>query len=185
MKFPTLHQLYRWWDAQDNLLYIGRSINAFVRAAGHRGNADWYADAVKMTVETVGNHYKLCKAEARAIATEHPKYNVQNRVRPNVQSTPSPIQVVEKFEFFDPARQKSAAVKLMEEACRDSTAYCVNARVIAKAAGIKPKDLLMALENEKGFPAPRQVLPSTWLFLTTEVNDYMKRHAGRCQGTPK
>ena len=44
-------QLYRYFDKDNNLLYVGISFSAAVRASEHRRTSAWYSSAVKMTME--------------------------------------------------------------------------------------------------------------------------------------
>lgn len=68
-------QLYRWFDKDDNLLYIGISFSAVNRATEHRRTAEWYDEAVKMTIENYATRYEAMKGECEAIRTEKPKFN--------------------------------------------------------------------------------------------------------------
>jgi predicted GIY-YIG superfamily endonuclease len=69
--------LYRWFDKDDNLLYVGISFNAYNRAKGHKQEAEWWADATMMTIEKFANRELAYEAEIRAIQTENPKHNKQ------------------------------------------------------------------------------------------------------------
>ena len=69
-------QLYRWFDKDDNLLYVGISYSAMVRASQHKDASHWYDAAVKSTIENFNCRDDAIKAERLAIITEKPKYNV-------------------------------------------------------------------------------------------------------------
>lgn len=69
-------QLYRWYDKDDNLLYVGISYNAMVRASQHKDTSHWYDAAVKSTIENFKCRDDAIKAERLAIIGEKPRYNV-------------------------------------------------------------------------------------------------------------
>lgn len=74
-------QLYRWFDKDDNLLYVGISYSAMVRASQHKAksNDGWYDLAVKSTTENFDSRDAALKAESIAIKTEKPKYNISGK----------------------------------------------------------------------------------------------------------
>jgi len=68
--------LYRWWDADDRLLYVGKSISLFARIESHRNRSRFFDEATKMTIERYPDQLSLAEAEVRAIRSERPPYNV-------------------------------------------------------------------------------------------------------------
>lgn len=68
--------LYRWWDADGKLLYIGKSIAVFGRIEQHRRNSKFFDEAASMTMERFPDEATLGLAEIEAIRTERPPYNV-------------------------------------------------------------------------------------------------------------
>jgi len=69
-----LHQLYRYYDAQDRLLYVGISASAVWRLVTHR-NQTWYPEISRIHIANYANRDALKKAEKFAICWEYPKYN--------------------------------------------------------------------------------------------------------------
>lgn len=69
------HCLYRFWSG-DELLYVGRSVNAFTRAKQHQREKDWYEQVTHLTFEYHPDAASLVAAEASAITTERPAHNV-------------------------------------------------------------------------------------------------------------
>ena len=67
--------LYRFWD-DDNLLYVGISLNVFARITQHKRDKDWFQEISNITVEHFDTREKALDAEAKAIKTEDPKYNL-------------------------------------------------------------------------------------------------------------
>lgn len=68
--------LYRWYDKEGNLLYVGISISAISRASQHKSSSDWYKEARYMTIEKCKNRHFALKKEMRAIKTEKPIWNI-------------------------------------------------------------------------------------------------------------
>lgn len=68
--------LYRWWDADDNLLYVGKSTSVLARIGSHKRYSSFFDRAVKMTMERYPDEVSLGSAEIEAIRTERPPYNV-------------------------------------------------------------------------------------------------------------
>ncbi len=77
---PT--DLYRYFDAEDVLLYVGVSLAAATRAMGHRRQSGWWSSWHRMTRETCPTRLAAIEAERLAIRTEKPLFNiVHNRPR--------------------------------------------------------------------------------------------------------
>ena len=99
---PDTHVLYRFFDAEDTLLYIGITMNPVTRFRAHRADKDWWCEVANIRIETFDDRSALEAAERDAINSEKPKYNVvHNGGKPaSVKATPrkgsarmSPIQV--------------------------------------------------------------------------------------------
>jgi len=68
-------QLYRHFDAEGRLLYVGISLSAVERLKQHVARAGWSAEIVSITVETHPDREAAMKAERRAVEQERPLYN--------------------------------------------------------------------------------------------------------------
>lgn len=69
--------LYRFFDAAGDLLYVGISVSAIQRASEHRADKGWWHEVASMTVEKVpGDRAAALEAERLAILNEGPRYNV-------------------------------------------------------------------------------------------------------------
>lgn len=66
--------LYRHWDKNDKLLYVGISLNAVARLSQHR-NKRWFGEIAKVTVEKCPTREAALEAETKAIETEDPINN--------------------------------------------------------------------------------------------------------------
>jgi predicted GIY-YIG superfamily endonuclease len=69
-------ELYRHYDEDDNLLYIGISVNTTARLVGHKDTSDWFKDISKITIEHFETRYEAEQAERKAIREENPICNV-------------------------------------------------------------------------------------------------------------
>ena len=67
--------LYRFWN-DDELLYVGISLNVFARITQHKRDKEWFSEISNITVEHFDTREKALDAEAKAIKTENPKYNL-------------------------------------------------------------------------------------------------------------
>lgn len=68
--------LYRWWDAEGNLLYIGKSTSVLARISSHSRYSSFFDEAASMTIERFPDEITLGFAEVEAIRAERPPYNV-------------------------------------------------------------------------------------------------------------
>jgi hypothetical protein len=70
--------LYRHYDANGVLLYVGQSVDPFRRLKQHQSasNGNWPVRAVAMKTETFETLEEVCRAEGAAIATEKPRFNI-------------------------------------------------------------------------------------------------------------
>lgn len=68
--------LYRIYDDDGDLLYVGASINPGRRIRGHAQTQPWWDEASKITLERLGSWEELIESETRAIELENPRYNV-------------------------------------------------------------------------------------------------------------
>lgn len=76
------HTLYRFYDAEDRLLYVGLSVNPGRRLEKHRGTQPWWSDVARIEMEQHLDMQTLRAAEREAIETERPLYNVKFNGRP-------------------------------------------------------------------------------------------------------
>jgi excinuclease UvrABC nuclease subunit len=67
---PT--HLYRFFDKDGRLFYIGVSLSAVIRLAQHVQGSHWVHHACQVIWETLPNRYAALKAEKDAIQAERP-----------------------------------------------------------------------------------------------------------------
>ncbi len=70
--------LYRWYDEDSLLLYIGVSGNLSSRTKGHIKGSSWIDFAARSAIERHPNRAAALAAERTAIKTEGPLFNSQH-----------------------------------------------------------------------------------------------------------
>lgn len=78
--------LYRHYDKDGKLLYVGVSNNFEFRTQSHRYTSVWYEQIVRFTVDIYEDRKSVLKAEDLAIKNEEPLYN-----RPPGKKLPRPM----------------------------------------------------------------------------------------------
>jgi hypothetical protein len=69
--------LYRYFDENDRLLYVGITKNQFSRLQAHAISARWFGLIHKATFRHYTSREDVKRAELKAIATENPLFNIQ------------------------------------------------------------------------------------------------------------
>ena len=68
--------LYRHYDKNGTLLYIGVSLHAVQRLIDHRDKSHWFEDITRIDVQWYLSRSEAYAAEKHAIKTEKPKHNI-------------------------------------------------------------------------------------------------------------
>jgi excinuclease UvrABC nuclease subunit len=74
---PT--KLYRHFDAEGHLLYVGVSLSAVARLNQHMDVSHWSDTISEVRVETLPDRNAALAAETVAIQSENPKHNIRKR----------------------------------------------------------------------------------------------------------
>lgn len=82
-------QLYRHFDKDGVLLYVGISLSAIQRLEQHKTDSGWFKDIATITVQHFRSRADALWAETQAIHSENPKYNIV-RTRPQVHTCDEP-----------------------------------------------------------------------------------------------
>lgn len=72
-------ELYRHFDEDGRLLYVGISLSTATRLCQHRLTAKWARQVTTITIERFPSREEALKAELRAIRTENPAHNKAGR----------------------------------------------------------------------------------------------------------
>jgi predicted GIY-YIG superfamily endonuclease len=67
--------LYRYFDADNRLLYVGISDSWSRRAEQHKRQSHWFPQMVRLETEWHEDRAAACAAETKAIRTESPLHN--------------------------------------------------------------------------------------------------------------
>lgn len=71
-----MYHLYRHFDKEGTLLYVGISLNGLQRLVSHKEGARWFSEISRVEIEKHASKKAASIAEGLAIRTEKPKYNV-------------------------------------------------------------------------------------------------------------
>ncbi len=86
-------QLYRHFDNDGKLLYVGISLNAVKRLAQHKIHAHWFESISQIKIESFETREAAVLAERNAISNENP---IHNLMRPSIK--PHPLSSKERME---------------------------------------------------------------------------------------
>lgn len=67
--------LYRHFDGEGRLLYVGIAVNPLVRSLQHRHGAPWWREVVEIRLTHYASRDAAMAAERQAIRTEKPRHN--------------------------------------------------------------------------------------------------------------
>lgn len=88
---PRELELYRHFNSNGELLYVGRSLNAVARQVSHKNKAEWWDEVSRIEIERFPNEVDVRAAERSAVETENPKFNVHwGKRAPRKRSEPMP-----------------------------------------------------------------------------------------------
>jgi excisionase family DNA binding protein len=94
------HTLYRFFDADGALLYVGRTIAPARRWREHERHSDWFADVATVTRIVYPDAASLADAEREAIREECPLHNVQLAI-PALEPAPDyPVRLLYRISEF-------------------------------------------------------------------------------------
>jgi hypothetical protein len=89
-----MYFLYRHYDDQGNLLYVGMSLNAINRLSQHKAASHWYCDIARVDIERHESKGAVLLAENEAILNENPMHNLK---RPTVREVKQAEKMVDDF----------------------------------------------------------------------------------------
>lgn len=97
-KQPERTALYRFFDAEKSLLYVGIAADPDKRQKQHARDAGetWYPLAAERTVAWFGSRSDAESAERKAIATERPRYNSKHSVHFGPESLQMTLQRLDR-----------------------------------------------------------------------------------------
>lgn len=75
------HYVYRYYDADDRLLYVGCTNSPIMRRRGHEKAATWFANVARARHTVFPDRRAALQRESQAIHLEKPRHNVKGRWR--------------------------------------------------------------------------------------------------------
>ena len=69
-------QLYRHFDGERKLLYVGISLSTFARLSQHKDHSDWFKKIKSVEIENFETREEAMAAERKAIQSEDPMFNI-------------------------------------------------------------------------------------------------------------
>lgn len=96
------NELYRHWNVDDQLLYVGISGTSLKRFVQHNSTSEWASQVVKITIERFPTRLEAQIAEVEAILAEKPLHNVLHprtesmlkSLRSRLQSAKGPVETI-------------------------------------------------------------------------------------------
>lgn len=82
-----MQHLYRHFDKDDVLLYVGVSLRVLQRLGQHKANSHWFVRIAKVTLENYDSREAVLEAERQAILSEKPLHNYQREKKAAGRST--------------------------------------------------------------------------------------------------
>ena len=164
--------LYRFFDANDELLYVGISMTPWERFRQHRQDKSWWVDIRKTTMEPYPSRAAVMAAERTAIIEERPRYNVvHNRGNGVIRKSFSG----ERFSFIDQSgNERRGQLQLVYEVMGDPISDDYNARWESAEyvfnQWVDWYDRIWSREKVKGSARyPRQCVPISWFVVGCAV----------------
>jgi hypothetical protein len=122
----TMH-LYRHFDADGKLLYVGISLSALSRLAQHKDHSAWYKSIVNVTIQEFPSREEALAAERRAILEEQPAHNIRR---------PKPETPINKISKLRGTAQEASREMLVWRIAEFNPVYTIDE--VARALGIGP-----------------------------------------------
>jgi hypothetical protein len=74
----TAHALYRFYGAEDDLLYVGITVDPGRRWTRHRSDKLWWTEVARIQIDQFPDRPSVLAAELEAIEQERPRYNIMH-----------------------------------------------------------------------------------------------------------
>jgi hypothetical protein len=107
------HVLYRMFDVDKNLLYVGISNSAGSRWSNHANDKPWWPEVGSVEVEHFANRETVEHAERQAIDLEKPKYNIAHRTTSTPAERDALLQQLaqNEYDYIEATFRRKAFVK--------------------------------------------------------------------------
>jgi len=75
------HFVYKQYDEQNQLLYVGCTSAPRVRMALHRNNSPWFSKIDRVEIKAFTSKLEAVSEETRSIVKDQPKFNIAKKTR--------------------------------------------------------------------------------------------------------
>jgi len=140
MELQTKYTVYRLYDADGNLLYVGTTNNLERRMASHRHDKQWWSDVADVETETVASATEAAEAERNQIHTLEPLHNAKH----------SGSYAEKRARYMS---SSLSGMKLRHSRMRALLSH----RELAILAGLSPTTVLKLENTEVSTPHPRTI----------------------------
>lgn len=104
------HYVYRVYDAHDQLIYVGCTVNLFGRLRSHEMNSWWAYQAARVVSQVYPDKWSGRAAEGRVIRDEKPRWNLFGRGPKETWNAPEYVDFITAYlnlaDPMTPARHK-------------------------------------------------------------------------------
>lgn len=138
----TTNTLYRMFDAEGRLLYVGSTINLTQRFSEHHYDKPWWSTVAVIRLEHLPTRPELLAAEEAAIVAEKPLHNLTRRFRTEAQREES------RRQRALPKSQRKPYEMVRRRAHRGVDDHVLQSRLsLARSAGVPESDIEWALAH--------------------------------------
>ena len=106
-------ELYRYYDKNDTLLYVGISKSAITRQSQHQMNSHWYSQHTTIKTERFPTRKEALREEKKAIKEEKPKYNIMHNdnIKRKTNNTVGKFKIFRLYDFDDKLKYMFVSTK--------------------------------------------------------------------------
>ena len=138
--------LYRHYDCEGKLLYVGISLSPASRTSQHSRSAHWFRDIYRIDVEWYDDREKALDAERIAIKSEQPTHNIWGALK-----TASPSECAGMTQLDTFLRGGSMTAKALADAVKVSQPYITDLRYQRRTPS---DDVALRIEAATGGEVP-------------------------------
>jgi|TARA_R100001530_G_scaffold45811_4_gene34467 excinuclease UvrABC nuclease subunit len=134
--------LYRHFDGDGELLYVGVSLNAVNRLSQHKVGSGWAGEIKRVDIDHYPTREEALEAETNAIVDENPLHNIRKKVNGRgpeyepydlehriSQAVQSENAIVKNLVEFDPLYTAPQAAKLLKISTTTLKALAVEGKI--------------------------------------------------------